>query len=128
MEFIYSDLGDLSKERTTSIGGARYFVLFIDDLTRFTWVYFLKTKGHDAVLETFKAFKALVEKQTGLPIKRFRCDNGRGEYNNDTFKQYLVEQGISNEPAPPYHYWINGVVERMNRTVDEGARCMLQQA
>jgi len=45
--------------RTTSLGGARYFVTYIDDFSRNVWVYLLKSKGE--CLEKFKGFKALVE-------------------------------------------------------------------
>ena len=128
LELIHSDLGDLSKEKTPSLSGSRYFILFIDDYTRFTWVYFLKSKGKGEVLQAFKDFKALVEKQTGRKIKRFHCDNGRGEYANDPFKQFLKEEGISNEPCPPHQHWYNGVAERKIRMVDDAARCLLMQA
>jgi hypothetical protein len=46
--------------RTTSLGGARYFVTYINDFSRKVWVYLLKSKGE--CLEKFKEFKALVEK------------------------------------------------------------------
>jgi hypothetical protein len=45
--------------RTTSLGGARYFVTYIDDFSTTVWVYLLKSKGE--CLEKFKEFKALVE-------------------------------------------------------------------
>jgi hypothetical protein len=47
--------------QTRSLGGAYYFLLFIDDCTRYTWVYFL-TKKSD-VFEYFKEFKNMVEKK-----------------------------------------------------------------
>jgi len=58
---VHSDLGDLSREKPRSLGGPRYFILFIDNFTRFTWVYFLKRKAMEYVLQAFKDFKALVE-------------------------------------------------------------------
>ena len=45
-----------------SLGGARYFVTFIDDFSRKVWVFFLKHKSE--VFEKFKSWKARVEKQT----------------------------------------------------------------
>lgn len=30
--------------KNTSLGGAKYFVTFVDDKTRYTWTYFLKTR------------------------------------------------------------------------------------
>jgi hypothetical protein len=104
LELVHSDLGDLSKEKEASLGGSRYFILFVNDFSRFTWTYFLKTKSKQEVMQAFKVFKALVENQTGLTIKRFWFDNGRGEYSNDDFKQFLKNEGISSEPAPPYQH------------------------
>jgi hypothetical protein len=49
--------------QTRSLGGAFYFLLFINDCTRYTWVYFLRRKSD--VFEYFKEFRTMVEKQTG---------------------------------------------------------------
>ena len=49
LQLIHSDIcGPLE----TSLGGCKYFLLFIDDFTRMTWVYFLKAKS-----EAFEKFK-----------------------------------------------------------------------
>jgi len=53
--------------KTTSLGGTRYFVTFIDDFSRKTHVYLLKAKGE--VFDKFKEYKALVENQIGMNIK-----------------------------------------------------------
>lgn len=58
----------------SSHSGARYFVTFIDDCSRKTYIYFLKRK--DEVFEKFKLFKALVENETSQKIKVLRSDNG----------------------------------------------------
>ena len=60
-----------------SLNGYLYYVLFIDDHSRKTWIYFLKDK--DGVLAKFQEFKAQVENQTGRKIKVLRSYNG-GEY------------------------------------------------
>ena len=52
----------------------RYFISFIDDFSRKTWVYFLKDKSE--VFEVFKRFKAMVEKETDMRIKSVRFDQG----------------------------------------------------
>jgi len=61
----------------------------------------------------------------GYEIKRFRCDNGRGEYNNTTFRYVLAACGTTYEPCPPYTHDMNGVAERMIRTITEKARAMI---
>ena len=126
LELIHSDLSGIMKP---SISKNRYFLLFIDDLTRFTWVYLLRTKTKEVTLSAFKEFKALVEKQTPFhKIKRLRSDNGKGEYSNLEFQQFLKNEGIQHEPCPPYTQSMNGVSERKMRTVNEAARSMLNDA
>ena len=61
-------------------------------------------------------------------IARFRCDNGRGEYDNRLFRGILRVSGISFEPAPPYTQHKNGRSERMIQTLVTKARSMLIDA
>ena len=65
-----------------SLGGSLYYVSFIDDFSRKTWIYFLRKKSE--VFERFKEFKALVEIQTDNKIKVLRTDNG-GEFFGKEF-------------------------------------------
>ena len=60
-----------------ALGGALYFVTFIDDCSRKFWVYVEKTKYQ--VLGTFKQFQASVERETGEKLKYIHTNNG-GEY------------------------------------------------
>ena len=50
-----------------------YFVSFIDDFLRMTWVIIMKSKGE--AFKNFKQWKALVEIQTRKKIKRLQKDN-----------------------------------------------------
>ena len=123
-ELIHSDsCGSIAR----SIGGSAYYIVFIDDCTRHTEVYFLLTKSAEEVSSKFQHFKAWVTAQ-GYRIRRFRCDNGRGEYSNKTFQKILGDSGITFEPAPPYTQHKNGVSERMIRTLNTKARSMLLDA
>jgi hypothetical protein len=54
-----------------------------------TGVYFLKSKDAKEVLRVFQAFKAFVEKEANVSILHFRCDNGKGGYDNRLFKNFL---------------------------------------
>lgn len=110
---------------TQSIGGARYFLIFIDDFSRKTFVYFLHNK--DEVFEHFRNFKNLVENETNHKIKIIRSDNG-GEFINYKLQAYLKENGIKHHTTVPYSPQQNGVAERANRTIVEKARCMLKDA
>lgn len=123
LSVVHSDIcGPIN---TTSIGGSRYFAAFIDDKSRYTSVYFLKTK--DAVFEAFKEYRAMAEKQTGFKIKTLRSDNGR-EYISNAFESYLKQNGILRQLTVPYTPQQNGVAERANRTLVEMARAMLNYA
>ena len=108
-----------------SLCGSRYFVTFIDDKSRFTAVYFMKTK--DQVLEKFKEYEAMVTNMTEKKIKILRSDNG-GEYTSKEFSNYLKEKGIQHQLSVPRTPQQNGVAERMNRTIQETARSMMHNA
>src|SRR5205085_11787596 len=112
--------------RMPSKAGARVFVLFIDDHTRMVWCSFMKSKADTA--EAFMVFKAKAEKHSGERIMRFRCDNGKAEYDNAVFQKILKEEGITYEPSAPYAQNQNGVSERMNRTIMEKARSLFLEA
>lgn len=109
----------------TSLGGCRYFLIFVDDHTRMAFVYFLKAKNQ--VFKYFKEFKALVENQQNKKIKIFRTDNGL-EFCNAMFDSYLAEAGIVHQKTTTYTPEQNAISERMNRTLVERARCMLFDA
>jgi hypothetical protein len=83
-----------------SLNGYVYYVLFIDDHSRKTWIYLLKTK--DGVLARFQEFKARVENLTGRKIKVMRSDNG-GEYTSRDFSDFCIETGIKRECIFPYN-------------------------
>ena len=63
---------------TTSTNGSKYFLTFIDDESRYCWIYFPKQKSE--LFETFKNFKSLPENTLRKKIKATRSDNG-GEYD-----------------------------------------------
>jgi len=123
LELIHSDLcGPITP---ASKSGCRYYILYIDDVSRFSWVSFLRTKTAPEICKVFREFKALVELKFSARITRFRCDNGKGEYGNDAFRAILSEIGISFEPAPPYTQYKNAVSERMIQTHNAKARAMI---
>ncbi|RDX93292.1 hypothetical protein CR513_24461, partial [Mucuna pruriens] len=122
LELVHSNVcGPL---KVKSFSGALYFVTFIDDCSRKLWVYTLKS--NDQVLENFKHFQALVERQPGKKVKCIRSDNG-DEYCGP-FDVYCKQKGIRHEKTHPKTPQLNGLVERMNRTLIERDRCMLSEA
>lgn len=97
-----------------SLGGILYYMIFVDDYSRKTWIYFIKIKESNELLFKFKEFKALVENQTGKKIKTLRSDNG-GEYISENFKELCISIGIKREYTVPYNPQQNGVVERKKK-------------
>ncbi|GKD22247.1 zinc finger, CCHC-type containing protein [Tanacetum coccineum] len=116
LEMIYSDLCDM--HATPSLGNKKYFVTFIDDASRFCYVYLLHSK--DEALYKFKVFKIEVELQQGSLIKRFRTDKGV-EYI-DTL--HFLSVGIIHEMTAPYTPQKNGISERKNRVLKEMVNSM----
>ena len=95
----------------TSLSGYVYYVSFIDDFSRKTWIYFLK--GKNEVFGKFKEFKALVENLSKKKIKIFRSNN-KGKFIGGELKSFSTEVGIKRELSPPYNPQQNGVAERKN--------------
>ena len=77
-----------------------FMILFIDDHSRKSWIYFLKAKSE--TFDRFKEFKALIENRTGRHIRILRSDN-RGEYESSEFDDFCREAGIKKELTVPYN-------------------------
>ncbi|XP_077215490.1 uncharacterized protein LOC143850059 [Tasmannia lanceolata] len=117
LDLIHSDVCDIHSVPTK--GGKKYFVTFIDDYSRYCYVYLLSHK--DEVLEKFKIYKTEVENQCITSIKCLRSDRG-GEYH---FPHFCESVGIVHESSAPYTPQQNGVAERKNRTLTEMINAML---
>ena len=120
---VHSDV--CGKIGTKSLGGTNYFLTFIDDKTRYVWVYVLKTK--DEVFKYFLEWKTQAEKLSGHVLKVLRTDNG-GEYTSKEFESYLKSEGVRHELTVPKTPEQNGVAKRQNRTLVEAVRSMLIDA
>jgi transposase InsO family protein len=120
LQLVHSDV--CGPFRTTSLGGARYFVTFIDDFSRKTWIYFLAHKSQ--VLTKFQHLVNFLKTSTGQCIQTLRSDNG-GKYTSSAFRDYCLNEGIAREFAPPYTPQRNGVAERRNRSLLNITRCLL---
>jgi len=117
LELIHCDLCDL--HATPSLGNKKYFITFIDDYSRFCYVFLLHAK--DEALDKFKVYKTKVELQHSDLIKKLRTDRG-GEYYDPTYFQSI---GIIHETTAPYTPQQNGISERKNRVLKEMVNSML---
>ncbi|CAG4970927.1 unnamed protein product [Colias eurytheme] len=123
LELIHSDVA--GPMENLSIGGSRYYVLFVDDFSKMAFVYFMKAKSE--VFKYFVEFQSMVEKQKDRKIKILRTDNG-GEFCGQEFEKYLKKQGIVHQRTNAYTPEQNGLCERMNRSIVEKARCLIFDA
>jgi transposase InsO family protein len=106
LELIHSDV--CGPMPSSSISGYVYYVSFIDDYSRKTWIYFLNSK--DEVFNKLKEFKALIENLSKRKIKILRLDNG-GEYTSKEFVNLCKDVGIKRELTTPYNPQKNSVAE-----------------
>ena len=123
LELIHSDVCRKISEK--SLSGAEYFVMFVDDCTRYVWVYILKHKSE--VFAKFIEWETLVEKSFDQTVKVVRSNNGC-EHTSDEFESYLKQNGIKHQLTVPKSPEQNGVVKRLNRTLVEMVRSMLAEA
>jgi transposase InsO family protein len=121
-ELVHSDV--CGAFATPSLGGKRYFIVFVDDFSRYTEVFLLADKRAETCTAAFQQYQAKA-KARGFDVKRFRCDNGKGEYDNNLFRSILRINGISFEPSPPYAQHKNGISERTIGAITEKARAMM---
>jgi hypothetical protein len=120
LDLIHSDV--CSPMPTKSLGGSSYYVIFIDDYSRNTWLFLLKIK--DEVFNKFQEFKEEIKNLTNKNIKMLRTDNG-GEYTSKEFVAFCKSTGIRRELTVPHNPQQNGVAERKNRSIEETVRALL---
>ncbi|GJY89907.1 zinc finger, CCHC-type containing protein, partial [Tanacetum coccineum] len=117
IELVHSNVCDL--HATPTIGGKKYFATFIDDYSRYCYVYLLHSK--DEVLEKFRIYKSEVELKCDTRIKCLRTDRG-GEYYDP---RYFQSTGIVHQVTAPYTPQQNGIAERKNRTLMDMVNSMM---
>ncbi|KAJ9551529.1 hypothetical protein OSB04_015574 [Centaurea solstitialis] len=120
LQLLHMDL--FGPTNVMSIGKKSYCLVIIDDYSRFTWVFFLRTKDETSGL--IKPFVKRVENQVNLRVKVIRSDNGT-EFKNTDLNSFCEEKGIERQFSAPRTPQQNGVAERRNRTLIEAARTML---
>lgn len=125
LELVHSDLcGPITP---ASKGGGRYIATFLDDYTKFSVIKVLKNKS-DMALAIPEVFNFLERQSAGNHVvKALRTDNGT-EYVNLDVTTYLNTNGIVHQTSNPYTPQQNGKAERLNRTLLEKMRTMINGA
>ncbi|GKC10134.1 retrovirus-related pol polyprotein from transposon TNT 1-94 [Tanacetum coccineum] len=120
LELLHMDL--CGPMRVASINGKKYILVIVDDFSRYTWVYFLRSK--DETPEIIKKFIAQAQLNYKAKVCKIRTDNGT-EFKNTSLKAHYEKLGIMQQFSIARTPQQNGVVERRNRTLVEAARTML---
>ncbi|KAJ9563183.1 hypothetical protein OSB04_008343 [Centaurea solstitialis] len=108
-----------------SMGGHRYFVIFIDDHTRFTWIYLMKHRSE--LPQLYINFARMIQTQFSKPIKILRADNAM-EYKESSLIAFLRSQGTISQYSCPGTSPQNGRAERKHRHILDTVRTLLVSA
>jgi hypothetical protein len=120
LDLIHSDV--CGSMLVKSLGGSLYYVTFIDNYSKKTWLYLLKKK--DEFFGKFQEFKVEIENLTRKKIKTLRTYNG-GEYTSKEFVVFCKLTGIRRELTDPHNPRQNGVAERKNRSIEETVKTLM---
>lgn len=120
LDLIYSDVWGPAPD---SVGGKKYYMSFIDDYSKFTWVYPIKYKSD--VFQRFHEFQVLVERLLGHKIIAMQTDWG-GEY--EKLHSFFEKIRITHHVSCPHAHQQNGSAERKHRHIVEVGLALLAQA
>jgi hypothetical protein len=119
-ELIYSDVWGPAP---VSVGRYTYYVSFIDDFSKYTWIYLIKHKSD--VFQVFKNFQNLVERKFDRKIISLQTDWG-GEY--EKLNSFFQQIGVAHRVSCPHAHQQNGAAERKHRHIVEVGLALLANA
>ncbi|CAD7066170.1 unnamed protein product [Tilletia caries] len=100
-------------------------MVIVDDFSRKAWGVVLSSKSQ--AFERLKEWTKQQEVQTEKKLKTLRSDGG-GEFSSHAMQDWVLEQGITRQITAPYTSVQNGIVERINRTLQDRMRSMMLSA
>ncbi|CAI7893463.1 unnamed protein product [Closterium sp. NIES-53] len=117
--------------RVRGQGQERYFLMVVDDYSRYTTVFPLRTKGEvpDVLIPWIRRARLQLSERfhSDFPVLRVHSDRG-GELSSDLLAAYCAEHGIEQSFTLPASPQQNGVAERRIGLVMEVARTSLIHA
>jgi hypothetical protein len=114
LELIFSDVWGPAPD---SIGRKKYYVSFIDDFGKFTWIYLLQFKSK--VFQKFLELQKMVERLFDTKIVAMQT---RG------LNSFLTQMGVTQYVSCPHAHQQNGPAERKHRHIVEVALALLAHA
>jgi transposase InsO family protein len=122
-ELIHADLWGTAP--LVASNSFRFYLVFVDEFTKFTWVYLLKHMSD--TFQVFTQFRDMIETQFSLPIKTLRTDCG-GEILSTPFNQFCLSKGILHQLSCPHTPQQNGVALGKHRHLVHCAVALLSQS
>jgi hypothetical protein len=115
-------VADIKGPFPRGINGIRYYVLYIDYVTRKKFIYFLRHITAEEVLETFRRLELKLQsiRKEVKVIRMFKSDNA-GAFIDDRVTTYMQSRGITCTTVSPYTHHQQGLVERAHLTLSEMA-------
>ncbi|KAM2657198.1 hypothetical protein EV1_012593 [Malus domestica] len=120
LELLHTDIWGPSP--VSSVHGFRYYIIFVDDFSKYCWFFPLKYKSE--AFTVFTQFKSMVGNLLCTKIVTLRSDSG-GEFTSTQFFCFLKTHGIIHQLTCPYTFERNGCAERKHRHIVETARTLL---
>jgi histone deacetylase 1/2 len=120
MDLVFSDVWGPAP---TSVGRHEYYVSFIDDYSKFTWIYLLRRKSE--VFQCFLDFHKLAKRQFNRKIRAVQTNWG-GEYQS--LNSFFKHIGVDHNVLCPHAHQQNGSAERKHRHIVEIGLTLLAHA
>ena len=102
--------------------GFGYFVTFVDDYSRTTWLYLMK--NHSELFSHFRAFCAETHKKFHVYVQNLRSVNAK-EYMSEQFQSFMLQNDILHQTSCVNTPSQNGVAKRKNKHLLETAQALL---
>ena len=116
---------DLKSYPTATFDNKLYYVIFIDDYSKYSTVKLMQRKSE--AFHYFKEYCNMLQRQYKSQVKIFRSDNG-GEFMSGEFIDYCKEKGIIKQTTVAHCPQQNGKAERTIRTLDERVMTIKSQS
>ncbi|GJY65386.1 putative ribonuclease H-like domain-containing protein, partial [Tanacetum coccineum] len=111
LQLLHMDLFGPTSVR--SLNHKTYYLVITDDFSRFSWVFFLRTK--DETSGILKDFIRQIENQLNQKVKTIRCDNDT-EFKNRDFIEFCGSKVIKREyrKGPTWLFDLDYLTDSMN--------------
>jgi transposase InsO family protein len=91
-------LNTVGLSRVSSMGGKWYILVIVNDNSRYSWVFFLKS--NDEVFEHFRSLALRLNNEHPNCLKVIHSDHGT-EFRNASFDEFCLQHGIDQQFSAP---------------------------